>query len=31
MLLLALETTCDETGASVLEGTPGVGASWIRI
>ena len=30
MLLLALETTCDETGASVLEGTPGVGVPTIR-
>jgi N6-L-threonylcarbamoyladenine synthase len=30
MLLLALETTCDETGASVLEGTPGVGVPSIR-
>ncbi len=30
MLLLALETTCDETAASVLEGTPGVGVPSIR-
>jgi N6-L-threonylcarbamoyladenine synthase len=30
MLLLALETTCDETGASVLEGTPGSGVPAIR-
>jgi N6-L-threonylcarbamoyladenine synthase len=30
MLLLALETTCDETGAAVLEGTPGVGVPAIR-
>ena len=30
MMLLALETTCDETGAAVLEGTPGVGVPAIR-
>ena len=30
MYLLALETTCDETGAAVLEGTPGVGVPAIR-
>jgi N6-L-threonylcarbamoyladenine synthase len=30
MFLLALETTCDETGAAVLEGTPGVGVPTIR-
>ena len=30
MLLLALETTCDETGAAVLEGTPGGGVPSIR-
>ena len=30
MLLLALETTCDETGAAVLEGTPGLGVPTIR-
>ena len=30
MLLLALETTCDETGAAVLEGIPGVGVPTIR-
>jgi N6-L-threonylcarbamoyladenine synthase len=30
MLLLALETTCDETGAAILEGTPGVGVPVIR-
>ena len=30
MLLLAIETTCDETGAAVLEGTPGVGVPAIR-
>jgi N6-L-threonylcarbamoyladenine synthase len=30
MLLLAIETTCDETGAAVLEGTPGVGVPSIR-
>ena len=30
MLLLALETTCDETGAAVLEGIPGVGVPVIR-
>jgi N6-L-threonylcarbamoyladenine synthase len=30
MYLLALETTCDETGAAVLEGTPGVGVPTIR-
>ena len=30
MLLLALETTCDETGAAVLEGTPGEGVPTIR-
>lgn len=30
MLLLALETTCDETAASVLEGTPGRGVPSIR-
>jgi N6-L-threonylcarbamoyladenine synthase len=30
MLLLAIETTCDETGAAVLEGTPGVGVPVIR-
>jgi N6-L-threonylcarbamoyladenine synthase len=29
MFLLALETTCDETGAAVLEGTPGVGVPII--
>ena len=30
MLLLAIETTCDETGAAILEGTPGVGVPSIR-
>ena len=30
MLLLALETTCDETGAAVLEGTAGFGVPVIR-
>jgi N6-L-threonylcarbamoyladenine synthase len=30
MFLLALETTCDETGAAVLEGAPGVGVPAIR-
>src|SRR5271168_5409066 len=30
MYLLALETTCDETGAAILEGTPGVGVPVIR-
>ncbi len=30
MFLLAIETTCDETGAAVLEGTPGVGVPAIR-
>lgn len=30
MFLLALETTCDETGAAVLEGTAGVGVPSIR-
>ncbi|MBX6314013.1 MAG: tRNA (adenosine(37)-N6)-threonylcarbamoyltransferase complex transferase subunit TsaD [Isosphaeraceae bacterium] len=30
MLLLAIETTCDETGAAVLEGTPGAGVPVIR-
>jgi N6-L-threonylcarbamoyladenine synthase len=30
MILLALETTCDETGAAVLEGIPGVGVPVIR-
>ena len=30
MLLLALETTCDETGAAILEGTPGLGVPAIR-
>src|SRR3954452_11445562 len=28
--LLAIETTCDETGAAVLEGVPGVGVPAIR-
>ena len=30
MFLLAIETTCDETGAAVLEGAPGVGVPTIR-
>jgi tRNA N6-adenosine threonylcarbamoyltransferase len=30
MYLLALETTCDETGAAILEGTPGLGVPTIR-
>src|ERR1700722_2140191 len=30
MLLLAIETTCDETGAAILEGTPGEGVPFIR-
>ncbi len=30
MLLLAIETTCDETGAAVLEGIPGMGVPSIR-
>ena len=30
MLLLAIETTCDETGAAVLEGIPGRGVPSIR-
>jgi N6-L-threonylcarbamoyladenine synthase len=30
MLLLSLETTCDETAAAVLEGEPGVGVPAVR-
>ncbi len=30
MYLLALETTCDETAAAILEGTPGIGVPRIR-
>jgi N6-L-threonylcarbamoyladenine synthase len=30
MYLLALETTCDETAAAILQGTPGVGVPTIR-